>query len=52
MSDCDPVTEQLKADRLEALYQASGRTSRDHPLCSRYTGLHQEELAKQQLIEQ
>ena len=31
--------EQAKADRLELLYQRSGRTDPSHPLHARYTGL-------------
>ena len=31
--------EQAKADRLELLYQRSGRTHRDHELHGRFTGL-------------
>lgn len=49
MNDCHPTVEQAKADRLEALYQASGRhEDRNHPLHGRYTGLHQEALDKQE----
>lgn len=38
LRQCHPSTEQPKADRLEQLYQDSGRTD------GLYTGLHQEAL--------
>lgn len=38
--DCHPRTEQLKADRLERLYQQSGRTD------GLYTGLHLDDLRR------
>lgn len=42
MHDCHPITEQPKADRLEALYWASGRHEDGHPMKGLYTGLHAE----------
>jgi len=40
--------EQAKADRLEAVYQRSGRADRSHPLHGFYTGLMAEAPSAQQ----
>lgn len=52
MQDCHPITEQPKADRLEALYWASGRHEDGHPMKGLYTGLHAEDLDKAATQEQ
>lgn len=52
MHDCHPITEQPKADRLEALYWASGRHEDGHPMKGLYTGLHAEDLDKTATQEQ
>lgn len=44
MSECHPVEQQARQDRLEDLYRRSGRADLPygHPLRSTYTGLSQE----------
>lgn len=39
MKDCDPIEQQQRFERLEALYEADGRHDRSHPHHAVYTGL-------------
>lgn len=39
LNDCDPAEQQLRQDRLEALYEADGRHAVEHPFHGLYTGL-------------
>lgn len=36
---CDPIVQQARQDALDALYLEDGRSNREHPLHSLYTGL-------------
>lgn len=46
MNDCHPSTEQPKATRLEALYEADGRHDPEHKYHGFFTGLHRQELER------
>lgn len=37
--DCDPIEQQKRYEKLEALYEADGRHDPAHPMHSIYTGL-------------
>lgn len=39
LNDCDPTEQQLRQDRLNALYEADGRHEVSHPFHGLYTGL-------------
>jgi hypothetical protein len=38
-NNCDPVEQQLRQERLDALYEADGRHDPKHPMHALYTGL-------------
>ena len=37
--DCNPIEQQARYERLEALYAADGRHNHDHPMHCLFTGL-------------
>ncbi|NBW63597.1 MAG: hypothetical protein EBR33_10805 [Synechococcaceae bacterium WB4_1_0192] len=37
--DCNPIEQQARQDRLDALYEANGRHDPAHPAHATYTGL-------------
>lgn len=43
---CDPVEQLATQERLDALYEADGRDSLDHPMHALYTGLHMQNAQK------
>lgn len=42
MPGCNPLVQQARQDRLDALYLQDGRHNHDHPLYGHYTGLWEE----------